>query len=249
MGLNSPFMASRTREQIRNGIIALLAQVLSMILTITGIAEIRASFSDSNVDMGDASDLVPWLTAIVIVFCVSVVLVDAYAFYGLIKDEAAVYCQRKFTSMLHGFNLFSTMFVSMCTLALAIGYVVKGLGESGLLRDSIDNNQTHVFYGLTAVELLGLYRVVDRYLNGAWLILIGAFISIPTQAWILAAMSVQVSFQEARQTMYKGGGGSTARATPRMTPRMTPAPVAYYDNPKEQQVYSSERASLISNPR
>eukprot|EP00040_Diaphanoeca_grandis_P012465 m.63161 g.63161 ORF g.63161 m.63161 type:complete len:244 (-) comp23249_c1_seq1:257-988(-) len=243
MGLNSPFMASRTQAQIRNGVIALVTQVLSMILAITGITEIRFSFTDSDVDMGDASDLVPWLTAVVIVFCVSVVLVDVYAFYGLLKDEAAVYCQRNFTFLLHGFNLFSTMFVSLCTLALAIGYVIKGLGESGLLSDDMFNTTEFVFYGLTAAELLSLYQGVDRYLQGAWLILIGAFISIPAQAWILAAMSVQVSFQEARQTMYKGGGASTkqTRATP----------VAFY-NAKDRELtpgFGSERVSLIGNAR
>lgn len=248
MGLNSPFMASRTQAQIRNGAIALCAQLLSVILTAVGLAEIRAAFSSSNVEMGDSSDFVPWMTSIVIIFCVSVVLVDAYAFYGILKDQAPVYCQRNFTLLLHCFNLFSTMFVSLCTLTLAVGYVIKGLGKSGLLEHVASNNDEFVFYGLTAAELLSLYGHVDRYTQGAWLVLVGAFISIPSQAWILTAMSVQVSFQEARQTMYKGGASSrNSRAV------SIPMTAHYSSHSKNQDSispsYNGERVSLIGNSR
>jgi len=214
MGLrDSSWLVARTQTQVRNGAMALAVQFISLLLTIIGITEIRKAVEASNVDMDRSDDLIPWLTAIVVMFCLAVVGADAIALYVILKDLAAGSCQKVFGWMLHGFMWFSTIFISLCTVTLVVGYVVRGLGNSGLLENATAADNVEVFYGLQTVELRNLAYNIDGYISGAWMVLIGAFMSIPCQAWMLTAMSVQLSLSEARQTVYKGGGskrGNTA---------------------------------------
>lgn len=200
-----PFVLSRTQAQLRNGAIALVVQFVSLVLTIVGISNIRSAVEDANVDSSRSGDFIPWLTAIVVMFCLLVVGADALALYVILKDMAAGSCQQSFKWMLHIFMWFSTVFIALCSVSLAIGYVIKGLGNSGLLNYNYAEGDLIVFYGLTANELRSLYSAIGQYLGGAWMVTIGAFLSIPSQAWMLTAMSVQVSFSEARQTMYNPG--------------------------------------------
>lgn len=213
MGLrDSSFMVSRTQTQVRNGAIALAVQFVSLLLTIIGITEIRNAVESSDVNMSRSDDLIPWLTAIVVMFCLAVVGADAIALYVILKDLAAGSCQKVFASMLHGFMWFSTIFISLCTVTLTVGYVVKGLGNSGLLENATTADNVEVFYGLQTFELRNLALHIDGFISGAWMVLIGAFMSIPCQAWMLTAMSVQLSLSEARQTVYKGGGSKRGAA-------------------------------------
>ena len=42
------------------------------------------------------------------------------------------------------------------------------------------------------------------YMQGATLLCVGSFLSIPSQGWMLSAMSVQLAVYESRMTVYKG---------------------------------------------
>jgi hypothetical protein len=67
---------------------------------------------------------------------------------------------------------------------------------------------------------MALTSQADLYMNGAWMLVFGTFLSIPPQGWLISAAAVKVSSNLARETTYKPAG------SPKWAKQTTPA--VYY---------------------
>merc|ERR1712118_369598 len=102
--------------------------------------------------MGDVNatreNILPYLTAITVLFCLFVISIDAVALYTVIQDNSPKFCQRNFTIILHIGQFLNVILFALCVVALVIGVVMMGLEESGI---SLDSN-VKLFYGLRATD-------------------------------------------------------------------------------------------------
>lgn len=63
-----------------------------------------------------------------------------------------------------------------------------------------------IFYGLSPNDIIALNQQVELYMNGAWMLVCGTFLSIPPQGWLISAAAVVRSSKVARETHYKPSG-------------------------------------------
>eukprot|EP00041_Stephanoeca_diplocostata_P039864 m.1638026 g.1638026 ORF g.1638026 m.1638026 type:complete len:270 (-) comp26627_c0_seq1:381-1190(-) len=193
----------------RNAMIAVFTQILSAMLVIIGIVDMRKSLMRSSVHVDSSADFLPWVIAGVTLYCLCLASVDATALHVVWKGNRICLSYSALMNVLHIFLIFCAMFFGVCIIALGLGYVVKGLGASGMLQDS----DIELFNGWTAADVALLYGNVNDYLGGAWMLAFGAFLSIPAQGWLLSAAAVEVSILEARGTAYKPAAFSSPYAS------------------------------------
>jgi len=186
---------------VKSSITAVFVQFLSAILVIIGIIKMRKAYAAAGIHLG-GSDVIPWETALVVVFVLLVTLIDLRAMWTVIRvNETRQGCGCLLV-MLHIALAFIGVFVAVSSIALAVGYCVQGLAESSVLANFEDESDA-LMYGLHARDIVDLGKFVNTYNDGAWMVVFGAIVSIPAQGWLIFAVSVERSFQNSRDVVYR----------------------------------------------
>lgn len=190
--------SQRLFQSVATGSVAVVMQLVSVVLLLVGTDTMHNSLSDAGIEQD--GKMHPWVTASVICFCIAVVGLDVFTLYVVAADKAPAGCTKCFALLLHIFMWFCVTLFSLSTAVLVLGTVIKGLGDT----NSISDTDTRIFYGFSGTEINALYLNIGSYMQGATLLCVGSFLSIPSQGWMLSAMSVQLAVYESRMTVYKG---------------------------------------------